>query len=251
MPRPFIAGNWKMHKTIGEALRFADTLARRFPPPQERDIVIAAPFTALESLGRALRDSAIELSAQNMHWEEQGAFTGEVSARMILETGCRFVIVGHSERRRYFGEKNREINLRVRAALKAGLRPILCVGETLEERGDKKTFRVVRKQVKEGLNNLKPDDIRHAIVAYEPVWAIGTGEVATPDDAQEVCGAIRGRVVELLGQEAADRVRIQYGGSVKSGNIVDIMAQPDVDGALVGGASLKADSFAAIANFAS
>jgi triosephosphate isomerase len=147
MPRPFFAGNWKMHKTIAEALQFVEVLARRFPAPQARDIVIAAPFTALHSLGSALRGSAIALSAQNIHWEEQGAFTGEVSAQMLLETGCRYVIVGHSERRRHFGEKNREINLKIRAALKAGLRPILCVGETLEERGDKNTFRVIRRQV--------------------------------------------------------------------------------------------------------
>lgn len=249
MPRPFIAGNWKMHMTIGEALRFADTLARRFPPPQERDIVIAAPFTALESLGRALRGSAIELSAQNMHWEEQGAFTGEVSARMILETGCRFVIVGHSERRRYFGEKNREINLRVRAALKAGLRPILCVGETLEERGDKKTFRVVRKQVKEGLNNLKPDDIRHAIVAYEPVWAIGTGKTAAPAQAQEVHRFIRQMTAEFFGKEAAEALTILYGGSVNPGNIRQLMAEPDINGVLAGGASLDVDTFSKIIRF--
>jgi triosephosphate isomerase len=249
MPRPLIAGNWKMHKTIGEALQFADALARRFPPPQERDIVIAAPFTALESLGRALRGSAIELSAQNIHWEEQGAFTGEVSARMLLEAGCRYVIAGHSERRRYFGEKNREINLKVRAALKAGLRPILCVGETLEERGDKNTFRVIRKQVKEGLNNLSPDDIRHAIVAYEPVWAIGTGKTAAPAQAQEVHRFIRQMTAELFGKEIAEATPIIYGGSVNPGNIRDLMAEPDINGVLAGGASLDVETFSKIIQF--
>jgi triosephosphate isomerase len=249
MPRPLIAGNWKMHKTIGEALQFADALARRFPPPQERDIVIAAPFTALESLGRALRGSAIELSAQNIHWEEQGAFTGEVSARMLLETGCRYVLVGHSERRRYFAEKNREINLKVRAALKAGLRPILCVGETLEERGDKNTFRVIRKQVKEGLNNLSPDDIRHAIVAYEPVWAIGTGKTAAPAQAQEVHRFIRQMTTELFGKEIAEATPIIYGGSVNPGNIRDLMAEPDINGVLAGGASLDVETFSKIIQF--
>jgi triosephosphate isomerase len=249
MPRPLIAGNWKMHKTIGEALQFADALARRFPPPQERDIVIAAPFTALHSLGRALRDSAIELSAQNIHWEEQGAFTGEVSARMLLEAGCRYVIAGHSERRRYFGEKNREINLKVRAALKAGLRPILCVGETLEERGDKNTFRVIRKQVKEGLNNLSPDDIRHAIVAYEPVWAIGTGKTAAPAQAQEVHRFIRQMTAELFGKEIAEATPIIYGGSVNPGNIRDLMAESDINGVLAGGASLDVETFSKIIQF--
>jgi triosephosphate isomerase len=249
MPRPFIAGNWKMHKTIGEALQFADALARRFPPPQERDIVIAAPFTALESLGRALRGSAIELSAQNIHWEEQGAFTGEVSARMLLETGCRYVLVGHSERRRYFAEKNREINLKVRTALKAGLRTILCVGETLEERGDKKTFSVVRRQVKEGLNNLSPDDIRHAIVAYEPVWAIGTGKTAAPAQAQEVHRFIRQMTAELFGKDIAEAMPIIYGGSVNPGNIRDLMAEPDINGVLAGGASLEVDTFSEIIKF--
>jgi triosephosphate isomerase len=249
MPRPFIAGNWKMHKTIGEALQFADALARRFPPPQERDIVIAAPFTALESLGRALRGSAIELSAQNIHWEEQGAFTGEVSARMLLETGCRYVLVGHSERRRYFAEKNREINLKVRAALKAGLRPILCVGETLEERGDKNTFRVIRKQVKEGLNNLSPDDIRHAIVAYEPVWAIGTGKTAAPAQAQEVHRFIRQMTAEIFGKDLAAPIPIIYGGSVTPGNIRDLMAESDINGVLAGGASLDVETFSKIIQF--
>ncbi len=246
MPRPFIAGNWKMNKTIGEALEFAGALARRFPPPQQREIVIAAPYTALHALGRALRDTAIGLSAQNIHWEEQGAYTGEISARMLLETGCRYVIVGHSERRRYFSEKNKEINWKVRAALKAGLRPILCVGETLEERADKKTFGVVRRQLKEGLNNLGPGDIRHAIVAYEPVWAIGTGKTASPAQAQEVHRFIRQLTAEFFGKDVAADMPIIYGGSVNPGNIRDLMAEPDINGVLAGGASLDVDTFAEI-----
>ncbi len=249
MPRPFIAGNWKMHKTISEALEFAGALARRFPPPQERDIIIAASYTALHPLGRALQGSAIHLSAQNVHWEERGAFTGEVSARMLLETGCRYVIVGHSERRRLFGEKNGEINLKVRAALKAGLKPILCVGETLEERGDDKTFSVVRKQLKEGLNNLTPGDIRHAIVAYEPVWAIGTGRTAAPAQAQEIHRFIRQLIADLFGEDLAEGTPIIYGGSVNPANIRDLMAEPDINGVLAGGASLDVDSFSEIIKF--
>ena len=249
MPRPFIAGNWKMHKTIREALEFAGALARRFPPPQKRDIVIAAPYTALHPLGGALRGSAIQLSAQNVHWEEQGAFTGEVSAHMLLEAGCRYVIVGHSERRRHFGEQNKEINLKVRVALKAGLKPILCVGETLEERVDEKTFSVVRRQIKEGLNNLTPDDIRHAIVAYEPVWAIGTGKTAAPAQAQDVHRFIRQLIADLFGEDLAAGTPIIYGGSVNPANIRDLMAEPDINGVLAGGASLDVDSFSKIIKF--
>ncbi|MCX5833442.1 MAG: triose-phosphate isomerase, partial [Deltaproteobacteria bacterium] len=224
-------------------------LARRFPPPQERDIVIAAPYTALHPLGRVLRASAIQLSAQNVHWEEQGAFTGEVSARMLLEAGCRYVIVGHSERRRLFGEQNREINLKIRAALNAGLKPILCVGETLEERGDEKTFSVVRRQLKEGLNNLTPDDIRHAVVAYEPVWAIGTGKTAAPAQAQEVHRFIRQMMADLFGENLAAAIPIIYGGSVNPGNIGDLMAEIDINGVLAGGASLDIESFSKIIQF--
>jgi triosephosphate isomerase len=249
MPRPFITGNWKMHKTVSEALEFAGALARRFPPPQERDIVIAAPYTALYPLGQTLRASAIQLSAQNVHWEEQGAFTGEVSARMLMEAGCRYVIVGHSERRRHFGEQNRDINLKIRAALAAGLKPILCVGETLEERGDEKTFSVVRRQLKEGLNNLTPDDIRHAVIAYEPVWAIGTGKTAEPAQAQEVHRFIRQLIAGLIGEDPATAMPIIYGGSVNPANIGDLMAETDINGVLVGGASLDIESFSKIIQF--
>ncbi len=249
MPRPFIAGNWKMHKTVSEALEFAGSLARRFPPPQERDIVIAAPYTALHALSQALRDSAIQLAAQNVHWEEQGAFTGEVSARMLREAGCRYVIVGHSERRRLFGEQNREINLKVRAVLNAGIKPILCVGETLEERGEEKTFSVVRRQLKEGLNNLTPDDIRHAIVAYEPVWAVGTGKTAAPAQAQEVHRFIRQLLAGLCGEDVAAATPIIYGGSVTPGNIKGLMAETDINGVLAGGASLDVESFTRILQF--
>jgi len=249
MPRPFIAGNWKMHKTVSEALEFAGSLARRFPPPQERDIVIAAPYTALYALGQALRGSAIQLAAQNVHWEEQGAFTGEVSARMLREAGCRYVIVGHSERRRLFGEQNREINLKVRAVLNAGIRPILCVGETLEDRGDEKTFSVVRRQLKEGLNNLTPDDIRHAIVAYEPVWAIGTGKTAAPAQAQEVHRFIRQLLAGFCGEDVAAETPIIYGGSVTPENVKGLMAETDINGVLAGGASLDVESFTRILQF--
>ncbi|HOD35664.1 MAG TPA: triose-phosphate isomerase [Syntrophales bacterium] len=249
MPRPFIAGNWKMHKTVSEALEFVGTLARRFPLPQERDIAIAAPYTALHSLGQALRGTTIGLAAQNVHWEEKGAFTGEVSARMLCEAGCRYVIAGHSERRRLFGEKNRDINLKVRAALAAGLKPILCVGETLEERGAEETFRVVRRQLKEGLNNLTPDDIRRVIVAYEPVWAIGTGKTAAPAQAQEVHRFIRQLLAGLGGEDIAAATPIIYGGSVTPGNIKDLMAETDIDGVLVGGASLDVESFSKIIQF--
>jgi triosephosphate isomerase len=249
MPRPLIAGNWKMHKTIGEALQFADALARRFPPPQERDIVIAAPFTALESLGRALRGSAIELSAQNIHWEEQGAFTGEVSAPMLLDAGCRFVLVGHSERRALFGESNDDVNRKAKAALRAGLSPVLCVGETLDEREADQTLSVLRRQLKEGLNNISAGDIRRSIVAYEPVWAIGTGKTATPDQAEEVHDFIRQFLERIYGKELAAEIRVIYGGSVNPDNAGALMGQKDIDGVLVGGASLDAGSFRKIIHY--
>ena len=246
MPRAVIAGNWKMHKTVGEAVAFARELARRFPPPQERDVVIAAPFTALRALAEALGGTAIGLAGQNLHWEDGGAFTGEISAKMLVDTGCGYVICGHSERRIHFGERNEDVSRKVKAAHRWGLKPLLCVGETLEEREADETIRVIRRQIKEGLNNLTPGDIRRTIVAYEPVWAIGTGKTAAPGQAQEVQHFIRQLIESVFGKETAAGIPILYGGSVNPGNIRELMAEPDIDGVLVGGASLDVETFAKI-----
>lgn len=249
MIRPMIAANWKMHKTVPEAVALARQLGEAFPEAGDRDIVIAPPFTALGAVGVILKGSAVHLSAQNMHWEEKGAYTGEVSPAMLIDTGCAFVILGHSERRTLFGESGEVVNRKIHAALKAGLRPIFCIGETLEERKSGATFAILERQIKEGLNNIDSSDIRQVAVAYEPVWAIGTGETATPDQAQEAHRFIRETLSSTSGEEYASRAVIMYGGSVNPGNIRSLMEQPDINGALVGGASLEFESFAGIIRF--
>jgi triosephosphate isomerase len=242
----FICGNWKMHKTVAEARDLVRALAPLVAPVVGRvQVAVAPPFTAIAAVAEAVKGTAIELAAQDVHWEPQGAFTGEVSAAMLRDLGVRHCIVGHSERRQYFGESDGTVQKKTRALLEVGLLPIVCVGETLAEREAGETMRVVSRQVRGALTGLSAADLARLTVAYEPVWAIGTGRTATTAQAQEVHAAIRG-ILRELGDLAGDEVRIQYGGSVKPDNAAELMAQPDVDGALVGGASLKADDFSQI-----
>lgn len=241
----FVCGNWKMHKTTAEARDLVRALAPLIAGAEGVQVAVAPPFTALAAVAEAIRGTPIELAAQDVHWEKQGAFTGEVSAAMLADLGVKHGIVGHSERRQYFGETDETVGKKLRALLEAGILPIVCVGETLQEREAGKTLDVVRRQVVNALAGLPEDQLASLTIAYEPVWAIGTGKTATTAQAQEVHAAIRGMLREL-GPGAADRVRIQYGGSVKPDNAAELMAQPDVDGALVGGASLKAEDFSRI-----
>ncbi|MBX7099830.1 MAG: triose-phosphate isomerase [Myxococcaceae bacterium] len=247
MPRKtFVAGNWKMHKTTAESVALARELRQLLAQVRDRvQIAVAPPFTSLHPVAQALEGSNLEVAGQTCHFEVQGAFTGEVSAPMVREAGARHVILGHSERRQFFGETDETVNKRVHAALKAGLLPIVCVGETLQEREGNRTLEVVSRQVKGALAGIGADVGKTFTLAYEPVWAIGTGKTATSRQAQEVHAHVRSLLKELWGA-AADEVRIQYGGSVKPDNAAELLSQPDIDGALVGGASLKAADFAAI-----
>ncbi len=246
MRKPIIAGNWKLNNTTQQAAELVTLLKRDLGEVTDVDIVVCPVFTALSVMADILTESNIHLGAQNLHWEDFGAFTGEVSAPLLKEIGVRYVIIGHSERRQYFGETNQTVNRKIRAALNHGLTPIVCVGEVLKERESNKTFDVIRTQCKESLAGFNADEIKRMIVAYEPVWAIGTGKTATPAQAQEVHKFIRELLTKTYNEEAAQTLRIQYGGSVKPENTAELMAQEDIDGALVGGASLKADSFVAI-----
>ncbi|MFH1753444.1 MAG: triose-phosphate isomerase [Candidatus Omnitrophota bacterium] len=241
--RYIIAGNWKMNKTIGEAIELANGLKRELYEVSGLDIVICTPFTALSEVAEVTINSNIALGGQNLFWEAKGAYTGEVSADMLKDAGCEYVIIGHSERRKYFGETNETVNKKISAALKAGLLPIVCVGEVLEEREAGKTFDVVRDHVENSLKDLSKDDMQKITLAYEPVWAIGTGKTATPEQAEEVHGFIRGLLEKLWGKDTAEAVRIQYGGSVTPENVEGLMSKENIDGALVGGASLKIESF--------
>ena len=244
MRQKFICGNWKMFKTTAEAAALVRELRQRLPQGGA-EVGVAPPFTALAAARQALVGSPVKLYAQNCHWEAQGALTGEVSAAMLKEAGCDGVILGHSERRQYFGETNDSVNRKVKAALSAGLSPIVCVGELLAEREAGRTVEVVSAQVRGGLAGLTREQLLQLVIAYEPVWAIGTGKVATTAQAQEAHVAIRS-VLRELGGDVADELRIQYGGSVKPDNAAELLGQADVDGALVGGASLKAEDFARI-----
>ena len=248
MRKTIIAGNWKMYKTIKEAIELSNGLKRELfkLSNQAVEVVICPPFTALSDVSEIIIESDISLGAQDIYWVDEGAFTGEVSAPMIKEAGCQYVIIGHSERRQFFGETNESVNKKLKAALANNLTPIVCVGEMLAERESGKTFEVLKNHVEGALNGLLPEDVLKIIVAYEPVWAIGTGKTATPEQAQEVHKYIRDLLHKLFNQEVASEVRIQYGGSVKPENITELIGKPDVDGALVGGASLKVDSFSAI-----
>jgi len=247
--RPIMAGNWKMHMLVAEAEVLVGGLKSGLDGTEEVDVVVAPPFPSLYPVGKLVSGSPIALAAQNLHWEASGAYTGEVSATMLLDVGCKYVIIGHSERRLYFGETDETVNRRVKAALSAGLDPIVCVGEVLEERKSGRTWQVVERQTREGLAGISKGDAERMVLAYEPVWAIGTGETATPDQAQEVHAKIRGLIGELYDEGIAQAMRIQYGGSVKPDNVRGLMDQPDVDGALVGGASLKSESFLGIVKF--
>jgi len=244
--KPIIAGNWKMYKTLTEAIELVNGLKRNLYDIIEADIVVCPSFVALDSVSEILIESNIDCGAQDVYWEKEGAYTGEVSAVMLKDIGCKYAIIGHSERRQYFNETNDTVNKKVKAALAAGLTPIVCVGETLTEREANKTFEVIKDHIQNGLSGITKEDILKIVVAYEPVWAIGTGKTATPGEAQEVHAFIRKLLADLWGKEAADSIRIQYGGSVKPDNAASLMAQEDIDGALVGGASLKVDSFTEI-----
>ncbi len=247
---PLVAGNWKMFKTIGEARQLARALRAELDGCSGAEVVLCPPFTALAAVGAELAGSALHLGAQNVHWEKEGAFTGEVSPVMLRDVGCRFVIIGHSERRQYFGETDETVPRKVRAALGAGLIPIVCVGEKWADREAGMTEAAVRRQVQAALEGLEPDQVAALAVAYEPVWAIGSGRPATGADANEVAGLIRGVAAGIAGSAAAARLRILYGGSVTPANMAEFMEEPEIDGALVGGASLKADSFTAIVHAA-
>ncbi len=242
---PFIAGNWKMHKTVAEAEAFIAGFLPRVSTAEGVDVAVCAPFTALGALVDSTRGSRVQIFAQNMHQEPFGAFTGEVSAPMLTELDVHGVVLGHSERREYFGETDRALQLKVPAALDAGLLPILCVGETEEEREKNETQRKLRQQVQEDLAKVPEERLADVVVAYEPIWAIGTGQVATPAQAQEAIAFVRALIGDRS-REQAERARILYGGSVKPDNAAELLALPDVDGALVGGASLEPDSLAAI-----
>ena len=243
MRKPFIAGNWKMYKTIKEAVELINGLKRNLSDIEDVDIAVCPPFTALSDASELLIDSNIKLGAQDLYWEKEGAYTGEVSAAMLKDAGCEYVIIGHSERRQYFNETNETVNKKIKAALAAALLPIACVGETLKEREQQKTFDVVKSHITGALAGLSKADMLKLTIAYEPVWAIGTGKTATPEQAQEVHSYIRKLLSQLYDEETAELIRIQYGGSVKPENIKELKSQPDIDGALVGGASLKVDSF--------
>ena len=246
MRRPIIAGNWKMNKTVEEAVSTAIGLKRKFYTCSEADVVICPPFTALSKVNDTIIDSSIMLGAQDVYWEEEGAFTGAVSPNMLKDAGCRYIITGHSEKRTLFGETDEDVNKKVKVILRHGMVPIMCIGERMEERDNGMTLEVLEKQLTRGLRDLAKDALMRIVIAYEPVWAIGTGRTATPQQAQEAHKFIRELIERLYDKEACAKVRIQYGGSVKPENITQLMTQEDIDGALVGGASLDVNSFVAI-----
>lgn len=244
--KPIVAGNWKMNKTVPEALALARDIEQALANFEQVDVVLCPSFTALYAVGQGIRGTRIALGAQNLHWEKSGAFTGETSAAQILDAGCKHVIIGHSERRQLFGETDDTVNRRTNTALANGLTPIVCVGETLEQRKADQMEEVIRTQVQKGLAGLSPESLRKLVIAYEPVWAIGTGLTATPAQAQDVHAFIRGILKSMADEATAKVIRIQYGGSVKPGNAKELFDQPDIDGGLIGGAALEAASFIAI-----
>ena len=247
--RPLIAGNWKMHTTLAEARELAEAVAQMAADAQGRDVMIAPPFTALSEVAKVLRETPVILASQNVGWAEQGAFTGEISPVMLRSLGCDHALVGHSERRHIFGESDTMVNKRLTGALSLAMTPVFCIGEQLEERESGNTFQVLEEQVRKGLAGVGNEYAAKVVVAYEPVWAIGTGKTATVEQAQEVHAFLRGLLVELFEKTIADQMRILYGGSVNADNVDLLMSQEDVDGVLVGGASLKPESFKRIVNF--
>ena len=246
MRTPFIAGNWKMFKTVAETVNYIKQFRGLVKNAAGVDVVVAPPFTALHAAAEAARNSNVAIAAQDLYWEREGAFTGEISPTMIAEAGAQYVIIGHSERRTLFGETDASVNRKIGAAFAAGLTPIVCIGETLDQRERGETFNVLDRQIRDGLDGITAERLVELIVAYEPVWAIGTGRNATPAQAQEAHAHIRKRLQGWFGADAAERVRLIYGGSVKPENIADLVSQADVDGALVGGASLDVKAFADI-----
>lgn len=244
--KPIIAGNWKLNKTIKEAIELVTILKRLIQDTQSVDVVVCPPYTALSDVSEILMESELKLGAQDLYWEEKGAFTGEVSGALLKDAGASFVIIGHSERRQFFHETHQTVNKKTKAALKSGLTPIVCVGELLKEHEAGQTFEVIRQQLEGAFTNFSKEEIQTLVLAYEPVWAIGTGKVATPKQAQEVHAFIRKEIGRMFGNDIAASLRIQYGGSVKADNIADLMREADIDGALVGGASLDANGFADI-----
>ncbi|OGX51156.1 MAG: triose-phosphate isomerase [Omnitrophica WOR_2 bacterium RIFCSPLOWO2_12_FULL_46_30] len=246
MRKPIIAGNWKMYKTLEEGEELVNLLKRQLYDVEDIDIVLCPPFTHLAYIADMLESSNILLGAQDMHWEEEGAYTGEISGPMLKCAGCKFVLIGHSERRQFFGETNESVNKKLASALNNGLTPIVCIGEDLKQREKGITFDLISQQLELGLKAIAPERLKEIIIAYEPVWAIGSGKVATSEQAQEVHRYIRDWLSKNYSSALAQETRIQYGGSVKPDNIAGLIAQEDIDGALVGGASLDADSFSAI-----
>lgn len=249
MRKPIIAGNWKMHNTITESVKLVSALTPLVKSVKTVDVVVCPPATALAVITSTFRGKNIQVGAQNIHWEAKGAFTGELSAAMLSEIGVKYAIIGHSERRQFFGETDEYVNKRAKAALAGGITPIICVGESLETREKGTYLRFVSRQVRLAIDGIRPEQVAKLVIAYEPIWAIGTGKTASAEQAEEVCAHIRKTVARLAGKRAADRIRIQYGGSVKPDTIKGFMDQPDIDGALVGGASLKAADFGAIVKF--
>ena len=249
MRKPIIAGNWKMNNTVAAGTALVKELAPLVKDNNAVDIVVCPTFTALAAVCEAVKGTNIHVGAQNVHWEKSGAFTGEISAEMLTELGVEYVVIGHSERREMFGETDEYVNKRAKAALAAGITPIICCGETLETREAGTTNDFVSGQIKAALEGLTAQQVASLVIAYEPIWAIGTGKSASQDDAQKMCKVVRDVVAADFGQEVADKVRVQYGGSVKPENVAEYMACPDVDGALVGGASLEAESFLALLDF--
>lgn len=249
MRRKVVAGNWKMNMNLSGTIELISAIKNELSKSDSKsEVIVCPPFTSLETAVTVVKGSSIKVGAQNMHYESDGAFTGEISADMLKSVGCEYVILGHSERRTLFGESDEMINKKVKKALSSGLKPIFCVGETLEERESNLTEKVVEKQVKNGLSGISESELSELIIAYEPVWAIGTGKTASPEQAQEVHKFIRNLISKLYSNNLADNLVIQYGGSVKPDNAEELFSQPDIDGGLIGGASLKADSFISIVN---
>ncbi|RUL47421.1 triose-phosphate isomerase [Lysinibacillus antri] len=248
MRKPIIAGNWKMYKTFDEAVEFTEEVRDKIPSEDKVDAVICSPALYLPSLVDIATDTDLAIGAQNMHYENEGAFTGEISPSQLASINVDYVILGHSERREYFNETDEAINKKVRAAISHGIVPIICCGETLEEKEADQTTQKVAGQVKAALEGFSAEEVQHMVIAYEPIWAIGTGKTATAEDANNVCGQIRHTIEELYGKETAESIRIQYGGSVKPENIKELLSKEHIDGALVGGASLEVASFLALLN---
>jgi len=246
MRKKVIAGNWKMNNDISESQNLVSGIISGLGNDTKCDVIVCPPFTSLSEVNTLIKDTPVKLGAQNMHYEDSGAFTGEISNSMLKSVGCEYVIIGHSERRTIFWENDEMINKKIKKALESGLKVIFCIGESLAQREEGVTNDVVKKQIVNGLMNVTSDDLKNIIIAYEPIWAIGTGKTATPEQAQEVHSFIRGVIEEFYSKESAENLQIQYGGSVKPENAATLLSQPDIDGALVGGACLKADSFLSI-----